>query len=60
MAGTGGLAPGKFRPAASEATICAGFRARLGAQVLVAIELVERIAPERSGKHRYVVSHVDT
>ena len=35
-----------------------GFRARLGAGVDVAIEYVEAIAPERSGKFRYVVSNV--
>jgi phenylacetate-CoA ligase len=34
-------------------------RARLGPQVQVTVERVEAIAPERSGKHRYVVSHVD-
>jgi phenylacetate-CoA ligase len=33
-------------------------RSRLGAGVAVAVELVDEIAPERSGKHRYVVSHV--
>jgi phenylacetate-CoA ligase len=38
--------------------IATQFRARLGARVAVDIDLVEEIAPERSGKHRYVVSHV--
>lgn len=35
-----------------------GLRRRLGERVQVDIELVQRIDPERSGKHRYVVSHV--
>lgn len=35
-------------------------RARLGAAVEVDIELVCEIPPERSGKHRYVVSRVPT
>lgn len=39
------------------AAIAAGFRQRLGAQVAVEVEFVEHIAPEKSGKHRYVVSH---
>jgi phenylacetate-CoA ligase len=50
--------PGPGWSAASEAAIRAGFHARVGGEVQVVIELVERIAPERSGKHRYVVSHV--
>jgi phenylacetate-CoA ligase len=33
-------------------------RARLGQQVNVTVEQVAAIPPERSGKHRYVVSHV--
>ncbi|MBE0548036.1 MAG: phenylacetate--CoA ligase family protein [Rubrivivax sp.] len=33
-------------------------RARLGQQVRVTVEQVGAITPERSGKHRYVVSHV--
>jgi phenylacetate-CoA ligase len=33
-------------------------KARLGAQVSVCVERVGEIAPERSGKYRYVVSHV--
>jgi phenylacetate-CoA ligase len=35
-------------------------RARLGAQVQVSVELVDDIPPERSGKYRYVVSHLAT
>jgi phenylacetate-CoA ligase len=33
-------------------------RARLGPEVVVDVEIVESIAPERSGKYRYVVSRV--
>lgn len=35
-----------------------GFRQRLGESVQVDIELVDEIPPEKSGKYRYVVSHV--
>ncbi|QGZ40602.1 phenylacetate-CoA ligase [Pseudoduganella flava] len=35
-----------------------GFKARLGAAVAVEVELVDAIAPEKSGKFRYVVSKV--
>jgi phenylacetate-CoA ligase len=35
-----------------------GLRARLGNDLVVAVRLVDAIAPEASGKHRYVVSHV--
>ena len=42
---------------ALEARIQDAFRARLGAAVEVAIERVDIIEPERSGKFRYVVSH---
>jgi phenylacetate-CoA ligase len=41
-----------------EETICRGFRARLGEMVAVEIERVSAIAAERSGKFRYVQSHV--
>ena len=36
------------------------FRARLGRDVEIRIEQVDDIPPERSGKYRYVVSHVAT
>ena len=36
-----------------------GFRQRLGTEVAVDIEYLDEIPAERSGKHRYVVSHVD-
>lgn len=38
--------------------IDAGLRQRLGNDVRVAVRVVDAIAPEASGKHRYVVSHV--
>ena len=42
-----------------EQTIVNGFRQRLGNKVQIIIEKVSAIAPERSGKYRYVVSKVD-
>ena len=39
------------------AAIAAGFRRRLGDTVQVQVEFVAQIAPEKSGKFRYVVSH---
>lgn len=52
------LVAGAAFPADGEARIQAAFRRRLGADVEVKIERVSEIAPERSGKYRYVVSHV--
>ena len=37
--------------------IVVGFRQRLGPAVNVDVQLVERIAPEKSGKFRYVIRH---
>lgn len=37
-----------------------GAKARLGLDVQISVELVSAIEPERSGKYRYVVSHVST
>lgn len=42
----------------SSRSIVAGIQARLGDDCAVEITLVDNIAPEASGKHRYVVSHV--
>ena len=39
--------------------LVAGMRQRLGAAVQVIVEQVAAIAPEASGKFRYVVSRVD-
>ncbi len=47
-----------FDLAAQQPVIVAGFQLRLGAEVKVDVEPVDAIAPERSGKFRYVVSHV--
>lgn len=51
------LVPGPgFDPACSE-RIVEGFRRRLGAQVQVDVSTVDAIAPEKSGKFRYIVSY---
>ena len=42
----------------SSRTLVVGIQARLGDDCRVEINLVDHIAPEASGKHRYVVSHV--
>jgi phenylacetate-CoA ligase len=52
------LVPGPGFDPACEATIVDGFRKRLGATVAVDVQRVEAIAPEKSGKFRYIVSHV--
>jgi phenylacetate-CoA ligase len=44
--------------AAGAAAIERGLQARLGADVRIETRVVEAIAPEASGKHRYVVSRV--
>jgi phenylacetate-CoA ligase len=36
-----------------------GAKARLGEDVVVEVQLVNEIPPEKSGKYRYVVSRVD-
>lgn len=46
-----------FDPAAV-GRIRAAFKRRLGGEVDVSVEVVDDIPPERSGKHRYVVSRV--
>jgi len=40
-----------------EQAILSSLARRLGADTPVRISRVESIAPERSGKHRYVISH---
>ncbi len=52
------IVPGAGFEPATRQTIVQGLRARLGANVEVAIEEVAAIAPEASGKYRYVVSKV--
>jgi phenylacetate-CoA ligase len=39
-------------------TVVEGFRRRLGNEVDIAVEFVEHIPAEKSGKFRYVISHV--
>jgi phenylacetate-CoA ligase len=43
---------------AARAAVVQGLQARLGSGARIELKLLEAIAPERSGKHRYVVSHV--
>jgi phenylacetate-CoA ligase len=45
-------------PSDTAAAITAGLLARLGAQVRVELRTLPAIAPEKSGKYRYIVSHV--
>lgn len=47
----------RWNDAAREAVVH-GLRARLGATLNIDLKLLDAIAPEASGKHRYVVSHV--
>ena len=47
-----------FDRAVQSAAITAGMRRRLGAAVQLDLVYVDRIAPEKSGKFRYVLSHV--
>lgn len=52
------LVPGPGFDPQCEDVIRTGFRKRLGDQVRVEVDRVQSIEPERSGKFRYVVSHV--
>jgi phenylacetate-CoA ligase len=36
-----------------------GLQARLGRHTQIVVQLTDRIPPERSGKYRYIVSHVE-
>jgi phenylacetate-CoA ligase len=47
----------RWNEAASDAVI-QGLHARLGQALQIDLKLLDAIAPEASGKHRYVVSHV--
>lgn len=51
------VASAKF-DAAGEARIVRDYKARLGQEVNITINRVDQIPPEKSGKFRYVVSHV--
>jgi phenylacetate-CoA ligase len=52
------LVAGDDLPPDAERTIVQGFRRRLGDTVNVDLQRVDAIAPEKSGKFRYIVSHV--
>ncbi len=52
------VVPGAEFGPQQELALVAGLRRRLGAHVQVAVERVAAIAPEKSGKHRYVISRV--
>ncbi len=52
------VVPGEGFGDADIDTIRRGLGQRLGAEVEVRVETVEALTPERSGKHRYVVSRV--
>jgi phenylacetate-CoA ligase len=54
------IIPGDGLPADAEATIRREFRKRLGEEVQVVVDRVTAIAPEASGKHRYVISKIET
>jgi phenylacetate-CoA ligase len=51
------IVPESRLDAALVSTIVDGFKQRLGAAVEVQVNSVEAIAPEASGKYRYIVSH---
>jgi len=53
------VVPGPGFEASTRDFIASGIRRRLGEVVAIEVREVPRIAPERSGKFRYVVSHVD-
>ena len=53
------LVPGKDFMNSDVETIRSGMRERLGQDVEVSVDLVADIPAERSGKFRYVVSHVE-
>lgn len=53
------VVPGAGWNEAAGKAVTAGLRARLGDSLQVQLRLLDAIPPEASGKHRYVVSHVD-
>ncbi|MHB8785411.1 MAG: phenylacetate--CoA ligase family protein [Thauera sp.] len=53
------VVPGEGFGSETEQRIQRGLAARLGEGVRIEVEEVEAIAPEKSGKYRYVVSRVD-
>jgi phenylacetate-CoA ligase len=47
----------RWNDAAREAVL-GGLRSRLGTALMIDLKLLDAIAPEASGKYRYVISHV--
>ena len=54
------IVPNRRWSETSRTQVLSGLQQRLGGEVRIALRMVESIPPEASGKHRYVVSHVDT
>jgi phenylacetate-CoA ligase len=52
------VVPAKGFDAGTRETIARGLQRRLGANVQIDVQTIDRIPPERSGKFRYVSSHV--
>jgi len=54
------IVPSTGNPISTEITdsIVSGFKARLGVDVVIDVEIVTEIASEKSGKYRYVISKV--
>jgi len=52
------IVPGPGWSDAARAAVVAGLGKRLGSEVRIAVRVVDGIAPEASGKYRYVVSRV--
>jgi phenylacetate-CoA ligase len=52
------VVPNKAFDETTRTAIQTGLARRLGDRVDIVVELVEEIVPEKSGKFRYVVSHV--
>lgn len=52
------LVAGQNFSAETEHRIVVGLQKRLGESVRIVVQLVDRILPEKSGKFRYIISHV--
>lgn len=53
------VVPGAQWGADAPKAVIGGLRERMGSGVGIELEIMDQIPAERSGKHRYVVSHVD-
>ncbi len=53
------VVPGEQWNAEAPKAVIGGLQERMGAGVAIDLEIMDEIPAERSGKHRYVVSHVD-